>query len=269
MHHEIQSFLATAPTSAGAAAAAVTGDSLAMRNAVPGTKAELVQLWAKNQSAGWTGLYGQSWNDTSRGIQAINSTANPTPLLAFPSLQPVQAQEQLVATIAGSATAGDFEFGTMLLWYENVPGLNGRYITTADMIAKAVRAVTVRLVITTTNSGTYSGAVALNSSTDLLRPNTDYALVGACMNVTCAAVGVRAPDWSNVRAGIPGHNAKQEITGNWFQYLSDRLNRPFIPVFNNGNKASILIDVLQDENAAAVNLSLNVVELQTQGVTSF
>lgn len=268
MHHEIQSFFATAPGAAGAAAAAVTGDSLTMRNAIPGSSAKLIQLWAKQQVAGFTGILATSWNDTSRGIQAMNSINNPVPLLGYPSNQPVQAQELISATIAGSAVAGDQEFGTMLLWYENVPGLSGRYIDSAQLETLAIRAVTVRLSITAVATGTYSGAVALNSSTDLLRPNTDYALIGADCNVTCAAIGIRAPDWSNVRVGIPGNGTKMELTGSWFQALSDRLKMPFIPVFNNGNKAAILIDVLQDENATAVPLSLNVVELQTTGINT-
>lgn len=268
MHHEIISYLTTAAGAGGAAAAAVTSDSLTVRNAIPGTKAEIIQCWGRNQVAGFQGLTAPSWNDTTRGIQYTCGINTPLPQLNYPSLQPVQAQEPISATIGGSAVGGDIEQGSILLWYDNVPGISGRYLDRAGMAKLAIRAVTVRLSITTTATGAYTGSVALNSATDLLRPNTDYALVGASIGVACCSVGIRSPDWSNVRVGIPGMALRPDITGDWFALLSDRVARPMIPVCNYGNKANIFVDCLQDENAAAVTLSLNLIELQTTGVNT-
>jgi hypothetical protein len=68
-----------------------------------------------------------------------------------------------------------------------------------------------------------------------------------------------------VRVGIPGIATRPELTSNWFGDQSDVLGIPLIPILNSGNKGAILIDAAQDENAAAVPFSLNLVELPNTG----
>lgn len=266
MHWEVIGFSATAPGAAGAAAAAYAGDSLTVRNAIPGTKVRLLNLSANKQTAGFVQLVFPSGNDTTRNIRAVDQATNPLPLLGWPPVQYLQAQELIAATIAGSATAGDFEQGLIYLWYENVPGLTGRWITPAQVIEQRIRMVTVQGSLATGAGGGWTGAEALNADSDLLRANTDYAILGGVIQTRCNGIGIRGTDWSNVRLGIPGNPTRADLTGNWFGLLSDQSGLPCIPVFNSANKGSIQIDAGQDENAAAVPFSLNLVELLTPGV---
>lgn len=266
MHWEIIGFSATAPGAAGAAAAAYAGDSLTVRNARPGSKVRLCQMWANKQTAGFVQVVFPSGNDTTRNIRYADQAQNPLPMMGYPAVQYLQSQEVMTATIGGSAVAGDFEQGALAIWYEDVPGIAGRFITPEEVLQKRIRAVTVQGSLATGAGGGWTGSEAINADSDLLRANTDYAILGAVIQARCNALGIRAPDWGNVRLGVPGNATRADLTGAYFEELSRRCQLPMIPVFNSGNKAAILVDAGQDENAAAVPFALNLVELLTPGV---
>jgi hypothetical protein len=46
------------------------------------------------------------------------------------------------------------------------------------------------------------------------------------------------------------------MTSSWFTRLSEQTGLACVPVLNSGNRANILIDCAQDENAVAVTASL-------------
>ena len=81
------------------------------------------------------------------------------------------------------------------------------------------------------------------------------------MGTECAAVRWQGVDTGNLGVGGPGQEVLKALTGNWFAMLSDAYGLPLIPVFNSANKAGILVDAAQDENAAAVRLTSLFVEL--------
>jgi hypothetical protein len=266
MHWELIGFSATAPGAGGAAAAAYSGDSLVVRNAVAGTKVRLINLWVNKQTAGFVQVTHPSGNDVTRDIRYADQATNPLPMMSYPAVEYMQPQELMSVTIGGSATAGDFEQGILAIWYENSPGLNGRFITPEDVAAQRIRAVTVQGSIAAGAGGGWTGAEALNADSDLLRANTDYAIIGGVIQVRCNALGIIAPDWSNMRLGIPGNATRADLTASFFADLSHSTGLPMIPVFNSANKAGISISAGQDENAAAVPYALNLVELRTPGV---
>lgn len=266
MHHELIGFSATAPGAGGAAAAAYTGDSLNVRFAVPNSKVRLLNLSVNKQTAGFVQLIHPSGNDSTRDIRYADQATNPLPLLPTPSVEYMQPQELISVTIGGSATAGDFEQGALWLWYENSPGLVGRFMMPAEVETARIRMVTVQGSIAAGAGGGWTGAEAINADSDLLRANTDYAILGGVVQTRCNAIGIRAPDWSNMRVGWPGNATRADLTASWFGDWSSRLGIPLIPVFNSANKGGIQIDVGQDENAAAVPFALNLIELLTPGV---
>jgi hypothetical protein len=145
--------------------------------------------------------------------------------------------------------------------YEDQPGIAGRFIGPSDLASRGVAVLTVEDSITPTSSVTYSGARAINAGSDLLRANTDYAILGASLGVVCAVLGIKGPDTGNARVGIPGSTTNVPQTASWFELLSLQWGVGLIPVFNSANKGNILIDVLQDQAAAVVPFSLNLVQL--------
>lgn len=261
MHLEFLGFQATAAAAVGTAATAFTGDSLNVKNARDGSKIRLITAFSKNQTLGAMQIVAPSFNDTTRGIRWVGAAAQVMlPLMGFMP-QMLQPQELLSATIIGTAVAGDIEQGILGVWYDDSPGLNGSYLTPAQVREQGVRSVTVQASVTATAAGSWTGAELLTADSDLLRANTRYALVGGQAGIQVTAIGIRAPDWSNVRVAIPGDVNMGDISQGWFAKLSEWNNMPLIPVFDSANKNNIFIDIGDDENGVATTVNLNLVEL--------
>src|SRR5439155_5941341 len=110
---------------------------------------------------------------------------------------------------------------TMLFLYDDLPGVSGQLIGMSDLLAKGVEQVTIEDTTTATAGGVYSGARALNAASDLLKANTNYALVGGTLGAVCGALTVRGVDSGNLRCAIPGLSGDAQWTVNWFGFLSD------------------------------------------------
>lgn len=259
---EMIGYSATAPGSGGAAAAAVTGDSLAVRQTVEQKPARLIGVWPRNQTTGYHQLTWPSGHDTTRGIRCGAIAAVTVNALALGYPAPIQLTETISAVIAGSGTAGDIENGFLGLLYEAVPGLNANLITSAQLAERVEKLVTVYATLATGTGGGWSGAEAINAESDLLQADRDYAVMGAYTSVACCGIGMRAPDWGNVRVACPGGITSGEIKPGFFTELSDWLGQPTIPVFNSNNRASLQIDALQDENGADPIVTINLALLR-------
>lgn len=253
-------FQATAP-GASAAAAAVPGDSLTVKNARAGSEVALITVCGLLNTTGYQQVTAPSFSDTTRGIRGVLTFGASQPIMPIGQYQALQAQETLSVTIQGSAGAGVIEQGWMAVWYADLPGQDGRYLTEAEVDAKTVRFVTVQATINALAAGGWSGSELITAESDLLRANTDYALLGITSAVPVCAIGVRAPDWANARVAVPGMNTRNDYTQSWFTRLSNFTGYPCIPVFNSANKNNIFIDVLGNQTAPVVPISLMLVEL--------
>lgn len=253
-------FQATAP-GASAAAAAVPGDSLTIKNALAGSAVSLITFCGLQSVAGYQQITAPSFSDTTRGIRGVISSGTTQPIMPLGTYQPLQAQETLSVTLSGSAVPGQIEVGWAAVWYENLPGQDGRYLTESELDAKTVRFVTVQATINPGVLGGWSGSELITAESDLLRANTDYALLGITSNALCGAIGVRAPDWANSRVAVPGMNTRNDYAMAWFVRLSNFTGYPCIPVFNSANKNNIFLDVLSNQGGIAVGVSLMLVEL--------
>lgn len=262
MHHETIAWQGTAIGATVAALTAVAGDSPTVRAARAGSKIRITGLWVDQQVAGSAQIVAPSFNDTTRGYRLATGIAQPRNRFPLESVQLLMPQELIVASMAGSAVAGDIESLCLSIWYEDVPGLSGRFIMPAELEARAIRAVTVTATLATGTAGGWSGAEAITAESDLLRANTDYAVLGIETTVEAAAIGIRAPDWGNVRCGVPGDPLWNYEAGSWFVTQSKRTGLPHIPVFNSGNKNAVMLDALQDENGADPIVTVHLVELK-------
>jgi len=257
---DIQSFSVTAP-GAGAALAAVTGDPAAVRNAAQGSRILMIGAWSKAQAVGTSQIVFPSGNDTTRNIRWRNVANQPGNMLARGIGQMLEPQDPLTLTQVGSAVAGDVEFVSMMNYYESLPGVDAQLIDIGALNSRMVRLVTVEDTTTATVATTYSGARAINAGSDLLRANTQYAILGVKLGAVCQALTIRGPDTGNLRVAIPGLTAPDVETVNWFVQLSEWFGLPMIPTFNSANKTGTFIENLQDENLTAVPFSLLLAEL--------
>jgi hypothetical protein len=237
------------------------GNSLTIRNAPLDSEVRLLQAWADNQAAGTLRIRSPKLHDNVQGIRFRVTASDTVPLMPVSANQKLIPQDTLVVEMTGSATAGDIEQFGALIYYANLPGAEARLFAYEQISPRFVNVLTVENTITAGAGGGYTGEEALNAETDLLKANTDYALLGYLVDTECAVVRWRGADTANLGVGGPGHETLRHVTKDWFVRLARETAMPLIPVFNSANKAGVLVDVAQDENAAAVLVSSILAEL--------
>jgi len=248
MHIELLTFTATAPGAAGAAAAAVAGDSLTVKNGIISAGVAAIALWSTQQTAGFTQVLTPSAHDTTRGYRAGGPVGVNPSLLPMGVALDMQPQETIAATIAGSAVAGDVEQASMLMRYGDLPGVSQRLLTADQVLRNTERITTIEASIVSAAGPGYSGAALINAGSDLLRANRDYAVMGLSCRTPLHAATIIGPDTGNVRIGAPC-TTRMEIQSQWFMLLSRAFGFPAVPVINSGNKGSTFFGCATDEIA--------------------
>ncbi len=258
---ELITALTTAPTGTFAAATALTGNSLTIRDSR--RDARMVARFDSRQATGITRITSVMLHDSTIGMQHGADDAQTRTQIMIPS-QDLYAQDTLSVEMTGSAVAGDIELTSFIVEYDDLPGVAGRFISKAELLRRALNLFSNTITIATGTSGQYTGQVAVNSAQDSFKANTDYALVG--YEITDAAVhAIRyvGPDWGNLGVGGPGIDGTvMHDTSDWFIALSEELGGAFIPVMNSSNRALTLIDACTDENGVNPIVTTMWVELK-------
>ena len=243
---------------AGATPTSVTvsaGNSLTVRNGAPDKPIYLLNAWVDSQGAGLLQIRSPQLHDNVRGIRVRHVVSEPKFLLPQAKVQKLVSQDSLTVELSGSATAGDFDSFGMLVYYEDLIGVNSRLHHWAELESRIEDLVTVDSIITSGAGGGYTGSEALNADSDLLRANTDYAVLGYHVETECAAVRMTGVDFGNLGIGGPGVSDDKQFSGSFFMQLARRTDLPLIPVLNSANKAGTLVDVAADENAGTITIS--------------
>lgn len=230
--------------------AAVTGDALAVRHAPEGKRIDLVQLWSDVQVAGTARIRSARMHDNVEGIRVDTVISDLYPLMPWGARQRVYPNDTINVQLAGSAAAGDIEYVLLMLLYEDLAGAAARFIAPDELMRRAVNIMTVENTIATGATAAWAGSEALNAEFDQFHASGQYALLGYLVDTEAPAIGWRGPDTSNYRVGGPGIETDRSQTVDWFIKLSKALGLPLIPIISAENKASTLIDALQDENGA-------------------
>jgi len=262
---EVVTGFVTAPGATFTAWTLAAGNSLTVRNSVPDTPVHLLDMWAHNQAAGTLRVRSPRLHDNVQGIRSAITVGLVAPLLPYRPRQRLIAQDQLVAEQTGSAVGGDIETGALLLYYENLPGVEGRFVDVDTVVRRAVTIENVENTIATGIAGGYSGEEAINAEFDLLKANTDYALLGYLVAQQCAVVRWRGSDTGNLGVGGPGEVTLRHLTKEWFLRLSRDTGFPCIPVFNSANKGAVLVDCAQNELGVDVTVTSIFAELGPTG----
>ena len=263
MHLEIVTATATAP-STGAAAAAVTGDSLTVKNGK--AKVRSLSTWMTIQAtAGFDQLIIPSGHDTTRGYRVGHQAATTELSMPLGLAFQLQPQELMSVTLAGSAVAGDVEQWSALVEYDDLPGVNARLIRWGELRSRMESMMTIEATITSAAGPGYSGEESIDTDSNLMRANRDYALVGMTSRARVHALTIRGPDTGNMRIGQPGI-IRLDTSEQWFAMLSRAYDTATIPVLNSGNRNSTLLGVATDENAGSFLVTMHLVLLKRAGL---
>lgn len=256
---ELLTGFVTAPSTTQTALGMATGNSLTIRAALADSPVKLLTAWVDAQLRGLLRIRSPKMHDNVQGIRLGTNATEVQPLIDPMFAQRLYPQDTLTVDLSGSATGGDIETAAMLIYYPDLPGQAGRFARPEDIRSKIRHVVTVENSIATGTAGGYSGEEAINADFDLLKANTDYALLGYVVSPVagqtdgeCACVRWRGVDTGNLGVGGPGSDTDKHLTRNWFVGLSERTGLALIPIFNMANRSGILVDVAQDENGLDV-----------------
>lgn len=252
MHNELISYFATNPGAAGIAATPATGDSLTIKNNRGVSGPRILDLWGQQATAGFQQIVFPSGHDTTRGYRVGQIPDDTYAHIPDGMSIPITAQETMTITIAGGAA--EIDTGAMLVHYPDLPGIDQRVLTWAQLQDRYEKLTTV-FVAVTAGAGTYGAGVLINATSDLLLANRDYALMGITTTVDQLAVCVSGPDTGNVRVGCPGSNQNTDEASGYFTFLARSQGLAMIPVINSGNKNSTTISSIA-ATAVATNATL-------------
>lgn len=260
---DVVSATGTAISATISALAACTGDSLAIKNSPIEKMAKIIAFWGDVQVAGTGRIRSARLHDNVQGIRFDTIVGDLRPYLPWGIGQRVYANDVLVLELAGSAVAGDIETTSMLIYYEDLPGIAARFIAPDELLRRGGNLTYVENTISTGTAGSYSGGEAINVEFDQYHAGKQYALVGYLCDTEMGAICWRGPDTGNLRVGGPGEETERELTADWFIRLSNAYKLPLIPVISAENKAATLIDALCDENGADPTVTSILVELSS------
>lgn len=251
---EIISGLVTAPGATLTALTMSNGATSTVRNAALSSLIAMLDTWAFNNAAGVWRIRSPKLHDNVQGNRYRIPAASPNSLVVPGLWQRLVPQDNLTLELSGSAVGGQIEQGQLLIFYSDLPGAASRLIGVQELMARTVNMWTCEVAVTPGAAGGFSGAVAINSTFDQFKANTDYALVGYDVDTLCGAVGFTSPDFANLRVGGPGPLVSRWPTERYFYHLTKSLGINLIPVFNSANKQGTMVDVVQNQAGAPVKV---------------
>ena len=234
-------------------------DSLTIKNGAPqqpdGWAAYLLNTWANFQGAdGILRIRGSKMHDQTQGIRLRPTLDMSSPLLPFtPFPQRLFPQDTLTVDAQGSATCGDIETAHLLLYYPDLSGNVMRLFSPDEVLPRIRDIITVENTIATGTAGALASE-ALNAEFDLLKANTDYAILGYQVQQETedqdfGAFFWEAPDFANLRIGVPGaaHRGGAMWSKDWFIRISRGYGLPLIPVFASPNIGNVSVGAYTNE----------------------
>lgn len=250
------------------ALSAATSESLSIRWLGAGTTCQLIDCWGADSATKCQfSIRSPLLHDNVRGIRFAHM-ANPTlsgnsgkPQFYLSPFwtQPYDPTDTLV--VEANGTAADRCVFSQLVRYE-VPGpLGARLATAAEVEARLNNLVGILVSPTGAATGDFGTAVALNSSDDRLKANTDYALLGATSDLMYTTAGIFGPDTGNLVASWPG-SWQEDIQAGYFYELSRQLQVPVVPIINSNNKAVTFVKIADAGGAVSPNICLQLAELR-------
>lgn len=243
---------------------ACTGDSYTVRNGAPNTAINILDAWAYTTTNLLFRYRSPLMHDAVQNQRLKPTASQPTPLMSGAAMQALQAQDNIIAEITGGTSETDI--GTLLLYYDNLPGTAARLHTWAEVAPLIQELTTVEVDVTSNaTSGQYSAAVALNANFDNFKRNYDYAVLGYECPINGCSFGLTGVDTGNLRVGGP-LTTLSFLTRRWFKDLSDQTGKPCIPIINASNIAGVNIDVVAAATSTSFPIGVVLAQLsQPQG----
>jgi len=234
------------------------GDSLTVRSFSPPAQAFLDDIIIKGGQATTARLTSPYLHDTTRGITFITAQAPSTRLIPRYAAQPLSSQDTMV--LQGNSGAANSSIFALLNYYTDLGASDARLYSPGDVLGLVSEVKPVEVdVAASANIGQWNGAL-ITTTDNLLKANTDYAVLGYVVDVACAVVAISGQDTGSLKIGGPGSVLTYD-TAEYFVQKSQDTGRPYIPVINAANANNTSVFVADNAAGTAVKVQLILAEL--------
>jgi len=239
-----------------------TGDSLTIRAQTDLTKnIWMLTAWAMVEAAFIFEIHSPRIHDNVHGIRVRGPANNALNEWTLYIPTKMYTLDTLTVQLAGTSGAGSLSPMSMLIYYEDLPGIQARLTTIEDVKKRGVNLMAQEVVVTGAVTANYATAVALNANFDFTKANTDYAVLGFTVDINGGAICLRGADTGNLRVACPGINTLPHVTADWFMRLTKWSGLSCVPIINSNNKAGVLIDNLTTHGGGTFNIQVHLLEL--------
>jgi hypothetical protein len=236
-----------------------TGSSFTVRDFPETSKATLQGLWAQSATAGIVRVHSPRLHDDIQGMRYRVPAALVRDLLCDEAEQVLYPNDNLRFEQSGGGAETDS--ASMLIYYDDLPGIAARLAMWEEVKPRIVNLLTVEVPVAgPVVAGDWSNGTVITALADLLKADTEYAILGYQTDTNCNSVGWSSSDTGNLKVGGPGPTETVE-TRDWFVSLSRRSGKPCIPMFNSNNRGSSLAFVALNTAAGTVNVSFSLAQL--------
>lgn len=251
--------LAVNPSSTITPLTPLAGDSYTVRSTNMGADIELVQAWAFTTTNLLFRVRSPRMHDQAQNMRYLPTASKAWPLMPWGATQKLYSQDNMTVEITGGTSETDV--GSLLLYYNDLPGVNARLFMWAQLQPLIVNLTTIQVTLTSSaTAGNYSPTVPLNGTFDTLIRNVNYAILGWECPVAGVSFGITGVDTGNLRVGGP-LAIESWLTRTWFKELSAETGKPMIPVFNAANVAGTMADVVAVATSTSYPVAIHLAEL--------
>lgn len=255
----IDTVLTSVTNSAALTAVTVAnGDSLTVRSFSTPAQAYLQDIIIKGGQSVTARLTSPYLHDTTRGITVISAQAPTVDALPRYGQQPLSSQDTMV--LQGNSGAANSSIIALQNYYTDLGASDARLHSWGDVsgLIKQIKPVEVDCAASAT-VGQWSDTL-ITTTENLLKANTDYAVLGYNVDVACAVVGIKGQDTGSLRICGPGATDVYK-TSTYFIDKSMDTGLPFIPVINAANSNNTSASVADNAASTAVKVQLILAEL--------
>lgn len=237
-----------------------SGDSLTVRNFDPPANAYLEGVIFKGGQSVTTRVLSPLFHDVARGLTYISAQAPTQFTLPREAGQRLQPQDTLqVQSLSGGANS---TVVALQNYYENLGGSGARLVSWEDLSGNIVNIKPLEIdVVASATIGQWND-MSITTTENLLKANTDYAVLGYEVDVACLCIAIRGGDTGNLRVGAPG-SVLQDTTQDYFIEISQKTGRPHIPVISAANVNNTTVSVADNAASTAVKVQLILGQLGT------
>lgn len=243
------------------ALAAAPGDSLSIRNFPAGQSASIEALVYSAGGGQKVRVVSPNLHDNQTGLTFQPAEVPAQFLVPQDASIAVQANDQL--SVYGAIAAAGTIAGALQIYYTQLPGISARLHSWGDISGnyKYIKSIEVDLAAVAVGAWTDT---LLTNTENQLHANKDYAVLGYTTSAAVDVVGFKGSSTGNLRVCGPGATSTLDIS-EYFVYMSERNNQPYIPVFNSDDRFAAYVSAFNHAAIAggAASVYLIVAELIT------